>query len=176
MKHPTSNLLSLLESRLVCCTHLALEENRTTRASVKGQDFKSASFHKLSEATRHIPISLLRQGLRPRLALNLCLPRTEIADMRHRHPVDAVEPDASRMPSRRSDRQLCWRTVDTAEFIHDHGPRAFLEQQGGQKGQSPRRYQVTGNECHQRKWDRQSQEQEHHASCDQLTSDVYRDS
>lgn len=97
MKHPTSNLLSLLESRLVCCTHLALEENRTTRASVKGQDFKSASFHKLSEATRHIPISLLRQGLRPRLALNLCLPRTEIADMRHRHPVDAVWGELNRM-------------------------------------------------------------------------------
>lgn len=138
---------------LVCCTHLALKENRTTRASANGQDFKSASFYKLSEATRHIPISLLRQGLRPRLALNLCLPRTEIADMRRIHPVYAVqgiEPDALRVSGRHSVRlflwQLCWRAVDTAEFNHDHGPQAFLEQQGEQKGQSPRRYQVTISE------------------------------
>lgn len=70
--------------------------------------------------------------------------------MHHIHPVYAgleTERDALRMSERHSVRlclwQLCWRTEETAEFIHDHDPQAFRKQQWGRKGQSPRRYQVT---------------------------------
>ena len=177
MKHPTSNLLSLLESRLVCCTHLALKENRTTRDSAKGQAFQSASFYKRSEATWHIPISLLRQA-QAQASFELVPPM--YWDCRH----------APYTPS------LCWagtgkgcfahvraalcQTLSLATLLEDWGnsrvhpwswstgfSKTAMGTEGTKPAQVPSHY--FKNKCHQWKWDSGSQDQEHHARCGRPT-------
>lgn len=67
--------------------------------------------------------------------------------------------------------------MDTAEFNHNHGPQAFLEQQGDRKDKAHTGTKsLFQKQVLPAKVGQGSQDQEHHASWDRLTSDVYGDS